>query len=107
MSSREAFENETGHSCPVTNHACGAASFRLKPQLVIGDQLVPMPEREAPAMGTPYFTPSLHKSENYIEVIWGDTVLDRLWLERGLIHLDKEAAIAHGEALVALSKKKD
>lgn len=99
--------DELSLTCLVGDYEMGAETFRLKPQLIIGDRLVPMPEREAPAMGTPYFTPSLHKSENYIEVIWGDTVLDRLWLERGLVRLTKEAAIAHTQAVLTLSNKRD
>lgn len=84
----------------------GAASFRLKPQLVIGDRLVPMPEREAPAVGI-FFTASPHVEDYYSTYSWSGDKSDLRWLERGLVHLTKEAAIAHGEALVALSKKKD
>lgn len=98
----------TGSVGSVDRFDGGAASFRLKPQLVIGDRLVPMPEREAPAKGTTYFTPSLHVPECYVKCCcFGLIALDLRWLERGLVHLTKEAAIAHGEALVALSKKKD
>ena len=85
----------------------GALAFRLKPVLVIGDQLVPMTEREAPAEGTTYFTPDPHSVDHYGSYIWRNLESNQRFLERGLIHLDKEAAIAHGEALVALSKKKD
>ena len=85
----------------------GTATFRLKPQLVIGDQSVPLPEREVPAKGTTYFTPSLYAQTYFTEYCWAVETLDLRWLERGLVHLTKEAAIAHGEALVALSKKKD
>ena len=97
----------TGCNDHVDCFANGAASFRLKPQLVIGDRLVPMPEREAPAIGDTYFTSNAHAKDYYNMCFWGDSWLDQAWLARGLVHLTKEAAIAHGEALVALSKKKD
>ena len=85
----------------------GAASFRLKPMLVIGDHLVPMPECEAPAEGTTYFTPDPHSVDHYGSYIWRNLQSNQRFLDRGLVHLTKEAAIAHGEALIALSKKKD
>lgn len=84
----------------------GAASFRLKPLLVIGDHLVPMPEREAPTEGTTYFTPDPHRVDYYGSYIWRNLQSNQHFLARGLVHLTKEAAIAHGEALIALSKKK-
>ena len=87
--------------------AKGAASFRLKPMLVIGDHLVPMPECEAPAEGTTYFTPDPHSVDHYGSYIWRNLQSNQRFLDRGLVHLTKEAAIAHGEALIALSKKKD
>lgn len=87
--------------------AKGAATFRLKPMLVIGDHLVPMPVREAPAEGTTYYTQSALRLDLYTEHCWTDNTHDRCWLERGQVHLTKEAAIAHGEALIALSKKED
>lgn len=99
--------DEFSSSCLVINYAVGAASFRLKPQLVIGDRPVPMPEREAPAVGTTFFTPDPHSVDYYGSYIWRNLQSNQCFLERGLIHLTKEAAIAHGEALVALSKKKD
>ena len=97
----------TGSVGLVNQFDGGAKAFRLKPQLVIGDLLVPMPEREALTLGTIYFTPNTHSTEGYTRGIWGDTYYDSLWLERGLVHLNKEAAVAHGQALIAFSKKKN
>lgn len=85
----------------------GTATFRLKPQLVIGDRLVSMPEREAPAVGTTFFTPDPHSVDYCGSYIWRNLQSNQCFLERGLIRLTKEAAIAHGEALVAFYKKKD
>lgn len=91
----------------VNTYIGGSAAFRLKPQLVIGDQLVPMPERDPLEEGEGYFTPSLYNNKAVGYNTWRDTTHDRMCLKAGLIHRTTEAAIAHGEALVALSKKKD
>lgn len=91
----------------VSDYEKGAETFRLKPQLVIGDRLVPMPEREAPANGTTFFTPDPHSVDYCGSYIWRNLQSNECFLERGLVHLTKEAAAAHGQALVALSKKKD
>ena len=97
----------TGSVTSVYSCEGGTEAFRLKPQLVIGDRLVPMPERDPLEEGEGYFTPSLYNSKAVGYNTWRDTTHDRMCLKAGLMHLNKEAAIAHGEALVALSKKKD
>ncbi len=96
----------TGSVTSVYSCEGGTEAFRLKPQLVIGGRLVPMPEREAPAEGTTYFTPDPHSVDHYGSYIWRNLQSNQRFLERGLVHLTKEAAIAHGEAFIALSKKK-
>lgn len=96
----------TGHIANVILYDGDTEDFRLKPQLVIGDRLVPVPEREAPAVGTPLFTANPHGENYYSTYSWSGDKSDLRWLERGLVHLTKEAAIAHGEAFTALSKKK-
>ncbi len=83
-------------------------AFRLKPQLVIGDHLVPMPVRDAAEMknGDGYYTPCLGSSTGYLKYIWTDHSFDIKMYNMGLVHRTKEAASAHTEALLALSKKK-
>ena len=88
--------------------AKGAATFRLKPMLVIGDHLVPMPVRDAAEMkrGDNYYIPTLNTDNGYIKCVWGNYSFNIELCDMGLMHRTKEAAIAHGEALIALSKKK-
>lgn len=85
----------------------GATSFRLKPMLVIGDHLVPMPVRNAAEMknGDSYYIPSL--SAGYLKCVWSNRSFDFEVCNKGLVHRTKEASIAHGEAAIALSEKKD
>lgn len=96
-----------GNQWPVNSFSGGAASFRLKLMLVIGDHLVPMPVRDPLEEGETYFTPSLYNHQAAGSNAWRDTTHDRACLKAGLIHHTTKAAIAHGEALRALSKKAD
>ena len=99
--------NEFGQTTPAGDYEQGAASFRLTPLLVVGDHLVPMPVREPLEEAETYFTPSLYNPEAVGLNTWRDTTYDRACLKAGLIHHTTKAAIAHGEALRALSEKKD
>lgn len=85
------------------------ASFRLKPMLVIGDQLVPMPVRDAAEMkkGDNYYTPCLDSDIGYLSYTWSNHSFDIEMCDKGLVHRTKEAASAHTGAFIAISKKKD
>ena len=98
--------NHTGSTFTLRDYHDGAASFRLKPMLVIGDRLVPMPVREPLEEGEGYFTPSLYNTEAVGYNTWRDTTYDRMCLKAGLIHHTTKAAADHGEALLALSRRK-
>ena len=91
------------------NWCGGAASFRLKPMLVIGDHLVPMPVRNAAEMkkGDCYYIPALNTEAGCLKYVWSNHSFDFELCSNSLAHRTKEAAIAHSEALIALSKKKD
>ena len=88
--------------------AKGAATFRLKPMLVIGDHLVPMPVRDAAEMkdGDCYYVPYLDTRDGYLGYTWDNHRFDIEMYDKGLVHLNKEAASAHTEAFIALSKRK-
>lgn len=91
---------------PINSFTKGSAAFRLKEMLIIGERLVPMPERETLKQGQVYWIPNLRFPENAIGIHWTNDKEDYLWLNNGLVHLNKEAANAHVAALIALSKKK-
>lgn len=103
----QAVWQRTGRVSNINSYDGEATAFRLKPMLVIGDRLVPMPVREPLEEGETYFTPSLYNPEAVGCNTWSDTTHDRACLEAGLIHHTTKAAVAHGEAFRALSKKKD
>lgn len=93
----------------VNSYVRGAASFRLKPMLLIGDHLVPMPVRDAAEMknGDYYYIPSPVLRDGYAKYVWSNHSFDFEVYDKGLVHRTKEAAIAHTGAFIALSKKKD
>lgn len=78
------------------------------PVLVIGDQLVPMPVRDTAEMkhGEDYYIPCMDSSAGYLTFCWTNHSFDFEMRDKGLVHLNKEAASAHTKALIALSKKK-
>mgnify|MGYP003511019455 CR=1 FL=1 len=85
------------------------AAFRLKLMLVIGDHLIPMPVRNAAEMknGEDYYIPSLDTEEGYLTLYWTNHGFDFEMRDKGLVHLNKEAASAHAKAFIAISKRKD
>lgn len=78
--------------------------FRLQ-EITIGDVSFPKPESEPLELGTKYWIAEL-SYEYYstsIPIIWEDDSQDRIYLKRGLVHLSRENANAHGKALIKLS----
>ena len=102
-------QQATGCVGSVGSYDGGAEAFRLKPMLVIGDHLVPMPVRDAAEMknGDCYYIPSLVNRDGYLKYVWSNHGFDFEVCDKGLVHRTKEAASAHTEAFIALSKKKD
>ena len=80
------------------------ATYRRKPQTIkIGEHEFPMPMREAPALGAVYWLVEPVNSDVASETQWVNDSLDRLWLQRGLCHATREAALQHAKALIAIS----
>ena len=66
---------------------------------------VPMPEREAPEEGTEYFFPSHQHDGGVYRYIWANHGTDNQLLSAGMVHLTKEAAKKHAEALESFTRK--
>ncbi|MBE8596816.1 hypothetical protein [Xenorhabdus sp. BG5] len=79
--------------------------YRLKPRTIkIGEYDVPEPVREPLEELTMYYIPDI--CGNYADAIcWDGDEQDTIWLQRGLIHLDRESAELHAKALIALTSK--
>ena len=61
----------------------------------------PAPEIMAPKKGTDYSVPHPFGYDKIRTVKWTGSEFDRQNLERGIVHLIREAAIAHADAMLA------
>lgn len=78
--------------------------YRLKPRFInINGHQVPEPVREPLKIGQVYWLARIHGAVDSFE--WEGDHACRAWLERGLIHLTKEAAEAHAAALLSFTQK--
>lgn len=77
--------------------------YRLKPRTInINGFEVPEPLRHEPSDGTDYYV--LDMSE-VSEMKWTSDVSEHQWLKAGIIHLTREAAEKHLEALLSFTKE--
>ena len=81
------------------------AEYRVKPSTIVVNGIeVPEPQRVAPADGTAYWLANVTSIEfDQFELCWDGVESEMTWLQRGLVHLSKENAIAHAKAMVAPS----
>lgn len=76
--------------------------YRLKPRTInINGFEVPEPLRSVPAYGTSYFIIDLPDVE---DMTWTNVPDEYQWLKAGIIHLTREAAEKHLEALLSFTK---
>ena len=78
--------------------------YRTKKKTIkIGDMEVPEPFKGTLDIGDTYYLIDLHDDDLVYDDEWGNAYLDKRLHTRGLIHLDKESAIAHAKALIKVS----
>lgn len=86
-----------------------SGEIRLKDLMMIGETIeingykVPAPETEPLKANTNYFVPLLDRCGFYKELLWDDKDYNFINLERGIVHLTKEAAIEHAKALLSFT----
>lgn len=79
-------------------------NLRVKqPTIRIGELDVPEPLRVAPTKNTEYWIAKAANASLTYQSEWVNDNSDILWLNRGLVHLSEEAAVAHAKALIAVS----
>lgn len=66
---------------------------------------VPAPYRGPMENGQKYWVADPSGREYVLCARWYDDDMDRIWMARGLIHLDAAAAAAHGRAMTAASSQ--
>ena len=72
-------------------------------KIMIGDIEVDAPEVYELAHNTEYYLPNIGAIEMYSESRWYKDNIDLFRLKTGVIHLNKDAAIAHAKALIKAS----
>ncbi|MEM7927246.1 hypothetical protein Q4R04_15760 [Morganella morganii] len=78
--------------------------YRLKPSFIdINGHQVPEPVREPLEDDQEYWIADIRYAVSVFN--WEDNDADNRWLERGIIHLTKEAAEAHSVALLSFTQK--
>ena len=75
-------------------------ALRVKPEFIRFECVVPRPLDCAPPKGTAYFIPDLGRESCVARQGWTGTAADCRALERGLVHLTKEDAYEHANALL-------
>jgi len=66
----------------------------------VGKFKYPTAEAKAPAPGTYFYIPSLAHEDYFIALKWCETEVFQQILERRIVHLDQQSAIAHAQALI-------
>jgi len=80
--------------------------YRRKPRTInINGHEVPEPVREKLGDDQTYYTVALTSPSSIIGYDWNGDGIDLMLLKSGLIHLTREAAVAHAEALLSFTKK--
>ncbi|HCU0899336.1 Uncharacterised protein [Morganella morganii] len=78
--------------------------YRLKPRYIdINGHQVPEPVREPLEDDQEYWIADIRYAVSVFN--WENNDADNRWLERGIIHLTKEAAEAHSAALLSFTQK--
>lgn len=87
------------------NDICYDYEYRVKPKTIrIGEYDVPEPMREMPALDTDYYIACITTSGLYGVATWVCDVQDIEWLNRGVVHSTKDAAVLHAKALLSLTE---
>ena len=77
--------------------------YRIKPRTIKVNGLdVPEPVSNNITYGASYFSAALESRDFFSRSTWTDSNVDHGRLSRGLIHLTKEAAIAHAKAMLGI-----
>lgn len=95
------------HSCPAFHPAW---EYRIKPNTIkIGNREINAPERKPLKQGQKYFTPYILASDEDLCSldVWENRFLDKTMLERGLIYLTRQDAIAASELMIELLRGED
>ncbi len=75
---------------------------RIKPDVIVVNGIeVPAPEREKLAISATYYVPSLAAEYLALAYEWCGAARDQTNLDRGIIHANRDNAVAHAKAMLA------
>lgn len=95
-------------SIPVEDMLSDEYFFRLKKTMrKINGFSVPVPLKEAPPAMTKYFLIDLSNYSFSTNITWNNLEIEQMWLERGLIFLEKEDAVANAKAMLGINPESD
>lgn len=81
-------------------------AYRIKPEepktIKVNGFDVPEPMREAPADDTKYYVPCVGARNWFDSYMWDGDDFDVRFLQRGVVHSTKEAAVAHAKAMLGI-----
>lgn len=81
--------------------------FRIKPkQININGNLINAPIKDKLKRGDDYWLVNLLTAAKVSDCIWENDFIDNFRLDRGLIHLTQEDALAHAKALLSFTENK-
>lgn len=81
--------------------------FRIKPkQININGNLINAPIKDKLKSGDDYWFVNILTYAKVYESVWENDSIDNSRLDRGLIHLTKEDALAHANALLSFTENK-
>lgn len=85
-----------------------AVHFRRKAKThIVNGFTVPAPETKAPASGVGYFIVNMFDDAWFDDIqSWDNNDVEFKWLRRGLVFLDKDAAIANAKAMCGIDPSK-
>lgn len=91
----------------INEFSLAGFKYRLAPRtILVNGVAVPAPEKDAPADDAEYFVPQFLDIDAYEAFYWAQDELDERLLERGLVYLDKESAIARAKAMLITQEVK-
>jgi hypothetical protein len=73
--------------------------------IAINGREIPEPVRQILPYESTYYVPDIGHPEAHIESMWQDDEIDTHRLDQGVVHLNKDAAIAHAKALTSFTTK--
>ena len=91
----------------ATDSVFSKCEFKVGPRTILVNGVeVPAGEKEAPSKGATYYVPDQAEESLAYDFSWGDDDMDARFLERGLVYLDKESAIARAKAMLITQEVK-